>query len=211
MRDKIILIGGGGHCASVIDVIEAHGGFEILGIVDSREKAGGSLLGYNFIGTDEDVPRLLENCKNVHISIGFIKDPTRRVRLYQETKELKANFPVICSPNSHVSKHAVVGEGTIVMHGALINAGAKIGVNAIINSKALVEHDTVIGDHCHVATGAIINGNCRVDKACFVGSNSVLVQGCQVASGTIIGAGTLINRDVTTSGKTLVGNPFRIL
>ena len=34
---EIILIGGGGHCKSVIDVIESEGQFEIVGIVDKPD------------------------------------------------------------------------------------------------------------------------------------------------------------------------------
>ena len=35
MKD-IVLIGGGGHCKSVIDVIEQEGRFKIIGIVELR-------------------------------------------------------------------------------------------------------------------------------------------------------------------------------
>jgi len=34
---KIILIGAGGHCKSVIDVIEQEARFEIAGIIDKTE------------------------------------------------------------------------------------------------------------------------------------------------------------------------------
>ena len=52
-------------------------------------------------------------------------------------------------------------KGTIVMHHALVNAGAKVGANCIINTKALIEHDAVVEDHCHIATAAIVNGGCQ--------------------------------------------------
>ena len=38
MKKNIILIGGGGHCKSCIDVIEAEDKFEIAGIVDNDTK-----------------------------------------------------------------------------------------------------------------------------------------------------------------------------
>ena len=37
MKEKIVLIGGGGHCHSVIDVIEQTNKYEIIGIVDTKE------------------------------------------------------------------------------------------------------------------------------------------------------------------------------
>ena len=53
--NKIILIGGGGHCKSVIDVVEREARFEIAGIVDKPEFLGTKILGYPVIGNDTDL------------------------------------------------------------------------------------------------------------------------------------------------------------
>ena len=45
-KKEIILIGGGGHCKSCIDVIESTNDFSIAGIIDSKDKIGDSILGY---------------------------------------------------------------------------------------------------------------------------------------------------------------------
>ncbi len=58
---EIILIGGGGHCKSVIDVIEQEGRFEIVGIVDKTELIGTNVLGYSVIGNDSDLENLAKN------------------------------------------------------------------------------------------------------------------------------------------------------
>ena len=39
-KRPILLIGGGGHCASVIDVIESQGIYKIMGIVDKKSFIG---------------------------------------------------------------------------------------------------------------------------------------------------------------------------
>ena len=39
-KPNIILVGGGGHCASVIDVIEQQGKYTIKGIIDTKEHVG---------------------------------------------------------------------------------------------------------------------------------------------------------------------------
>ena len=43
-QKNLILIGGGGHCKSVIDVAES-AGYKILGIIDMPEEVGKSVLG----------------------------------------------------------------------------------------------------------------------------------------------------------------------
>jgi ribosomal protein S18 acetylase RimI-like enzyme len=53
-QKNLILIGGGGHCKSVIDVVES-AGYNILGVVDMPEEVGKSVLDYKVIGTDDDI------------------------------------------------------------------------------------------------------------------------------------------------------------
>ncbi len=196
MEEKIILIGGGGHCKSCIDVIEQTGIFQIAGIVDLPEKLHQKVLGYEIIATDDDLPRLANEYENFLITLGQIKTPEKRIRIFQTLKESGAKLAVIISPLAYVSKHAEIGDGTIIMHHALINAGAKIGCNCIINTKVLIEHDAVIGDHCHIATGAIINGGVKVGRGTFFGSNAVSKEYIEIGEKAVIGCGAKITKNV---------------
>jgi sugar O-acyltransferase (sialic acid O-acetyltransferase NeuD family) len=196
-RRDIILVGGGGHCRSVIDVVEAQGEFRILGVLDLPERAGSMVLDYPVIGCDEDIPRLIkEGCGSFLITLGHIKSPDRRIALFQLIKTCGGQLPVIVSPLARVSRHTTVGEGTIVMHGVLINAGAQIGCNCIINSRALVEHDVLVGDHCHLSTACVINGAVRVGARSFIGSGVVTHENIVIGSGSIIGAGALVRKSL---------------
>lgn len=189
MKEKIILISRGGHCRACIDVIEQEGRFTIAGIVDMPEKKQHNVLGYSVIGSDADLAELIKTFPNVLITLGQIKSPTRRVELFSDLMQMGARFPVIQSPLAYVSPHAHVAEGTIVMHHALINAGARIGRNCIINTKALIEHDAVIEDHCHISTGAIVNGGVKVGSGTFFGSNSMTREYIEIGNNCIIGGG----------------------
>ncbi len=194
--DKILLIGAGGHARSCIDVIETVGQFEIAGLVEKDKNVDGSNLGYPIIGTDDDLKVLRQQVKNTIITVGQIKSPKIRIKLYQLLKELDFTLPVIVSPHAYVSKHAQIGEGTIIMHGAIVNANAKIGNNCIINNKALIEHDAIIGDHCHIATGATINGEVSVGNKTFFGSGAITKQSISIGNNCIIGAGVIIKNDI---------------
>lgn len=192
MKEKIILIGGGGHCKSCIDVIEQEGRFIIAGIVDVPEKKQHNVLDYPVIGTDADLAELIKTFRDVLITLGQIKSPNRRMELFNMLKQMGAHFPVIRSPLAYVSPHAQVAEGTIVMHHALINAGAKVGKNCIINTKALVEHDAVIEDHCHISTGAIVNGGVTIGRGSFFGSGAVSKEYTSIPANSFIKANRLI-------------------
>ena len=189
--EDIILIGGGGHCKSCIDVIEQEGKYHIAGIIDLPEKAGDKILDYKISGSDEDLEMLSKKYRNFLVTLGFVKSPELRIRLYKRLKELGVNLPVIISPRAYVSKHALISEGTIVMHGSIVNASAHIGANCIINSRALVEHDAFVCDHCHIATAAVVNGGVVVGAGSFIGSGAITVQYTLVPEYSFIKAGSL--------------------
>lgn len=189
-KEKIILIGGGGHCKSVIDVIEQEGIFEIIGIIDSIKPLGEKVLGYEIIGSDDDIKSIFGSCKNAVIAIGHVRSNEARVKFFQILKEIGFNLPSIVSPLAYISKHSFIGEGSVIMHHALINANAKVGNNCIINTKALIEHDALIGDNCHISTGAIVNGGAIVEADTFYGSNSTSKEGVKVEG--FIKAGSVV-------------------
>lgn len=171
-KPEILLIGGGGHCRSVIDVIEQDGKFQIAGIIEPNH--GKKVLGYEILGNDDDLKSLFKRYKFALIAIGQIKTPEPRMKIYDKLKTIGYQLPSIFSPFSYVSKHAFIDEGSIIMHQGLINSNAKIGKNCIINTKALIEHDAIVEDFCHISTGAIVNGECRVQKGSFLGTNTAL-------------------------------------
>ncbi len=192
----LLLIGGGGHCRSCIDVIEASGRYEIAGIVDVNETSGAASLGYPWLGTDDDLPALLRQYRSALITVGQIKTPDVRIALFEKLLVLGAEFPVIVSPRAYVSRHAVVQRGTIVMHGAVVNASASVGENCIINSQALIEHDASVAAHCHLSTGTRLNGGAHVDVGSFIGSGAVVHHGVRIAGRCIVGAGAVVTKNL---------------
>jgi len=189
---EIILIGGGGHCKSVIDVIEQEGKFQIIGIVDKPELLGVKVLGYPVIGNDSDLVDLSKKYRYALVTVGQIKSSSLRVKLFKLAVKIGLTMPNVISPRAYVSKHAMIGQGTVIMHDALVNANAKIGENCIINSKALIEHDAIIEDFCHIATNAVINGAAIVRQGSFLGSGVITKQGVKVEKNSFIKAGSLV-------------------
>ena len=189
---KILLVGGGGHCKSCIDVIEQQGIYEIAGIIDQANMLGKKILGYEVIGEDSDLPSLRNQFDEAFVTVGQIHSADLKIKLYDLLNSLQFNIPMLISPYAYVSEHAQIAQGTIVMHHALINAGATVGENCIINSKALIEHDAIIDSHCHISTGAIINGGVKVGEGSFIGSLATTKQSIQVESHSFIKAGTVL-------------------
>lgn len=204
MNKQLILIGGGGHCKSVIEVAES-AGYTILGILDRPEEVGKKVLDYEIIGVDDDISRYVNQADFI-ITVGFIKNPALRIKLYKKVLQAGGKLATLIASTAHVSKYAQIGQGTVVMHQAFVNAGAVIGDNVIINTFANIEHDAQIGNQCHISTGAMINGDCKVGDNCFIGSQSVLANAISVCSDVIIGAGSFVRKSIHQIGI-YSGNP----
>lgn len=205
MKRPLILIGGGGHCKSVIEVAES-AGYEIKGILDMPDEVGKEVLpGHKVIGTDDEIPQYVDECDFV-ITVGFIKNPAIRIKLYNKVKAAGGRLATIIASTAHVSKYAELGEGTVIMHHAFVNAGAKIGDNCIINTFVNIEHDAEVGNQCHISTGTMVNGECKIGENCFIGSQSVCANCIEIASDIIVGAGSVVRKSIRVKGI-YAGNP----
>ncbi|ALL04386.1 acetyltransferase [Pedobacter sp. PACM 27299] len=205
-RKKLILIGGGGHCKSCIDVIEQNNQFDIMGILDHENLFGTDVLGYKVIGSDIDIPKYVNLSYSFMIAVGQIRSSTVRQRVFNELSKYNADIATIVSPRAYVSKHAVIGRGTIIMHNVIVNSSAIVGANCILNTGSNIEHDTVIGNHSHISTFAVINGDCKIGEGVFIGSNATISNNIHLGNNIVIGTGSVVVKNIKAQGV-YVGNP----
>lgn len=200
MNDPIpvLLIGAGGHAKACIDVIEQTELFSVAGLVGIPEQVGSWVLGYPVLGTDDDLPDLRKKYSHALVSVGQIRTVKPRIRLFELLQQHSFVLPLVISPKAHVSDHATIGAGTIVMHGVVVNAGAVVGCNCILNSQSLIEHDAQIADHCHIATAAVVNGDTSIGARTFIGSGTVLRESITLGEDCVIGMGQRILADCSS-------------
>lgn len=200
----LILIGGGGHCKSVIEVAESIGR-TIQGILDVPSEVGKQVLGYPIIDTDAAIPDFVNTCEFV-VTVGFIKNPALRTELFNKVIEAGGTLATLVASTAYVSRHAKIGKGTVVMHHAFVNAGAEVGDNVILNTFCNIEHNAYVGHQCHVSTGVMVNGDCKIGNNCFIGSQSVLANGISICDDVLVGAGSLVRKSIIKPGV-YSGNP----
>ena len=197
--NNVILLGGGGHCRSVIDVIESTD-LIVKGVLDVQGKIGQIVCGYPIIGAIEEIQKFISPNHKYFISVGQIDNGGTRNRLYDMVTALELELTTIIDPSAYLSNHATLGKGSIIMKCSVINANAKIGLNSIINTGAIIEHDVNIGDHCHISTASTLNGGVSVGNNCFIGSGAVILQNVEIVSNTIIGASSLVLKSISIPG-----------
>lgn len=209
MGDKLLLIGGGGHCKSVLDTILSMETFSDLAIIDLKENIGKTVLGVPIIGSDDDLSNLFDTgYKHAFITLGSIGTPRLRKILYEAIREIGFIIPNVIDPSATVSEHVSISEGVFVGKGAIVNAGSTIEACAIINSGAIIEHDCIVGAFAHVAPGATLCGDVTIGNDTHIGANTVIRQGLTLGSNVLIGIGSVVVGDIQDH-IIAYGNPCR--
>lgn len=209
MPRPLALIGGGGHCRSVIDAALS-AGMQVSHIVVTPAELGKTVMGpYTGNATDADIP-LLATDHDFVVTLGGIKDLTPRKQLHELVKAAGGRFATIVASTAHVSPFATLGEGTVVLHQATVGPAATIGESVIINTSATVEHDATVKAFSHISTGARVNGGACVGGCTTIGSNAVVLQGVTVAAQIVVGAGGVVINDLTEAGV-YAGVPVRLI
>ena len=206
MNKRILLIGGGGHCKSVLDSLLELNEYAEIGIVDKKENLGKSVMGVPVVGCDDDLPALFrDGYRYAFVTVG---NPTLRIKLFNLLREIGYEIPVIIDDSAKVSKHAIIEQGVFVGKKSIINAGAIIQKGAIINSGSIVEHDCQIGTFSHIAPGAVLGGEVVAGENSHVGSNATVKQQIHIGSYSIFGMGSVVLNDIDS--KTMAyGNPCK--
>ncbi|OGU64880.1 MAG: hypothetical protein A2W30_02780 [Ignavibacteria bacterium RBG_16_36_9] len=200
MKDKIVIVGGGGHAKVIINTLKKLDNYEILGYTDIMNK--GLLIGVNYLGNDEvlsDIIKEHKNCKAA-IGIGGVTISYSRQEIYTMLKEIGFGLPVIISKDAAISDEVSIGEGTVILEEAVINVSSDIGKCVIVNNGTVVEHDCIVGDFAHLAPMTRISFGGRIGKNVFIGSGAIIIQNKKVLDNCLIGAGAVVFNDTTIEG-----------
>ncbi len=209
MNKKILLIGGGGHCESVLDSITELGTYTDIGIIDNEKPLGSLMAGGRLAGRDDDLPALFAaGFRTAFVTIGSTGNTGPRINIFKLLWQIGFETPNIIDASAVVSKNAEFATGIYVGKNAVVNAGATIGSGVIINTGAIVEHGSTVGDYTHIATGAILCGQVVVGEGTHIGAGSVIRQRVNIGSDTTIGMGSVVLKDIG-SNLLAYGNPCK--
>jgi len=195
--EEIIIVGGGGHAKVVISILKKIGKYKIIGYTDIKNQ--GSILGIEYIATDEDINNY--NVSMAAIGIGVLENFKIRYKIISNYIKKGFKFPSILSPDAIINEDVTIGTGTVVMDGVIINSGTDIGNFSIINTRSSVDHDCKIGDFVHIAPGVTLSGGVQIGNNSLIGAGSTVIQYKTIVENCIIGAGSLITKDCLESGK----------
>ena len=208
MKKKLLLIGGGGHCHSVLDSVLSMESYDEIGIIDNNEMC---YNGIRVIGTDKDIPELIRNgWTDAFVSVGSIGNTIIRRKLFEMIKKNGLQIPIIIDPTAVISVDAEIQEGAFVGKKAIINAGSSIGACSIVNTGSIIEHDCTIGAFSHISSGAVLCGQVIIGHDTHVGAASVIKQSIVIGNDSLVGIGSVVVNNLP-DGVLAYGNPCKVV
>lgn len=194
--ERIVILGNGGHAASLVDTLERQNRYTVAGYVvnDGADGSGGK---YPVLGDDHCLEKLFQSgIRYAAVGIGYLGRSHLRKELWNRLKKIGYTLPVICDPTAILAANAGIAEGSFIGKGAIVNVNALIGQMCIINTGAIIEHDCRVEDFSHVSVGSVLCGGVCVGSSSFIGANATVIQGRIIGNECIIGAGMTIKKDV---------------
>lgn len=200
MNKKVIVVGTGGHAKGIVDIIIRNK--DIMVGFFAKLPGEESYLGYPILGTESEYEKYPDCLFIAAVGSAVIReDIVRRMP--------NAKWYTAVHPTAVVSEiETEIGEGTVLLAGSIVNAGAKIGKHVILNTGSIVEHDNVIDDYAHISVGTKLAGEVAIGKGSWIGIGAVVNNGISIASGVTIGAGAVVVKNIETPGV-YVGIPAK--
>lgn len=204
-RARIVIVGGGGHARVVADTLTASGRrAEIAGFVDTDPAA--DIPGIARLGDDRAIgadPRTL-----AVLGIGAVGIPHPRIEVQRRLEGAVGGWTTAIHPRATLAADVSFGPGTVVMAGAIIQPGARIGSHCIVNTGVIVEHDVIIGDHAVLSPGCVIGGGTVIGSASFIGLGARLRDHITIGACALVAMGSVVVADVAP-GASVRGVPAR--
>lgn len=176
---RLLIYGSSDFAPTVIDLVKACG-HEPIGMVDDfNEKIG--IIGSLAMVTRSHPPSSF----GIALAIGY-KDLGRRWAAWERVLAVGYVAPSLVHPRAYVADSAVVGPGSMVMAGAIVDVRATIGEAAVLWPGACVNHDANIGDNCFLSPNTTVCGFAQLGNNSFLGANSAISDRCVVPAGSFI-------------------------
>ncbi len=203
MKNKLLIIGAGGHGKVVANIASLMGCWEMIYFLDDNEQIN-EVNGFAVIDRVANL-EVYVNEYDIFVAIGNNK--TRR-DIHEKLLELKASIPILIHPNTIVEPSVIIGCGTVIMAGVVICIDSKIGKACIINTSSSIDHDNEIKDFVHVSPGCTLSGNVTIGNTCWLCTGSKVINNIFITDSTIIGAGAVVTHNVYEPGS-YIGIPAR--
>ena len=202
---RLAILGASGHGKVVAEIAELSGWD--VSFYDDAFPSVSSLEAWGVLGNTEDLIANLSAFTGVFVAIG---NNSIRLDKYKIFAVSPIKLVTLVHPSAVVSSYSSVGDGTVIMAGAVVNPFAKLGMGCIVNTSASIDHDCILGDGVHVSPGVYLAGGVLVGDCSWIGIAASVKQCVSIGRNVTVGAGSVVLADLP-DGVVAVGVPANVL
>ena len=204
MKEKIIIIGGGGHARSLLCILKKNKLIQnLLGYTDINKRN----LSIKYLGQDRSIKEKYK-IDEIKLLMGIGIDLKLRAKIIKIFKGFK--FLTLIDKNSIIYEDCDIKEGSVIFPNTILGPNSKIGKFCVIHNSVVVDHDTSIGENSYIGPGAVVCGNVKISKNNLLGANSTVIQNTFIEQGCTLGAGSVLIKSFRKKNKSLIGLPAKV-
>jgi len=194
---KVAVVGSSGHARVVTDILERLGRYQVVGLIDSFRAPGPRVDGYEILGTEDSLPRLTRalGIEGLVLAIG---DNYGRMRMAEKIRHVAPDLPFVTAvhPSCHIGRDVVIGDGTVIMPGVVLNCGCRIGKLCILNTNSSLDHDGLMEDCSSLGPNVATGGGVRIGRCTAVCIGTTIVEKVSIGDNAVVGAGATVLSDL---------------
>lgn len=195
---RLVVVGGGGHAATLLDLVHETKAFTVIGILDDRLSPDHLVQGIPVIGQVRELMTLWEQgCALAINAVGGIGSRGMREDVWLRIKDSGLGTPRLIHPSAVIDSSVILGEGVQILAGSYVGARSQVGINSIVNSAAVVSHDCVIHEHSHVAPGAMLAGGVVIGQRTLVGMGTTIHMQVRIGDDVVVQNNSNIYEDLS--------------
>lgn len=183
-----LLIYGSKEFARTVVELARHCGHDVAGAVDDYNAGAGILGTFDFVC--EAYP---PSEYGFAVAIGYSNIPARWTA-WERIRAAGYRAPALVHPRAYVADSATLGEGSMVMAGAIVDVRAVLGDLVVVWPGACINHDATVGDNTFVSPNATLCGSVRVGRDSFIGAAAAIADHCEVPASSFIKMQTRFTR-----------------
>jgi sugar O-acyltransferase (sialic acid O-acetyltransferase NeuD family) len=201
MKDKVIIVGDGGHAKIVIDILQEMGTYDILGITSLNEEKK-TFYGLPVLGNDDILDSFYaKGVRNIALGIGGFKDNDLRTKVFKRLSSQGFNIVNAIHPRSIISKSVKMGQGVVIFAGVILNSEVRLGNNVIVATGSTIDHQTIIKDHCLISAGVTIGANTIIDESTLCALGSKVISSVKIGKNCLVAAGAVVVNHINSKSK----------
>lgn len=208
---KIVIIGASGHGSVVLDCVIKEGIYDCIGFLDSSKAPGTLNSGYEILGSEYDLPQLMQS-HGVSGAIVAIGDNWIRRSVVHNLQILVPNLEFITTihPDSTIARDVILGRGSVILAGVRVCASASVGDHCILNTNSILEHDGLMHNYSSMAPMTCVGGNFTLGEFSALCIGAICIENIAIGRHSVIGAGAVVLEDVP-SLVLVFGTPAKIV